>query len=92
MSVKTENGHGVKQSQASKNPADKSWLAYILINYRWVFVCFFLLPLSLVYDIYHLARSWIIFKLNSAPKKHDERVKFVQQQVILFSSYVQSGY
>ncbi|XP_046455631.1 delta(24)-sterol reductase-like [Daphnia pulex] len=81
MSRKTENGHGGQDSQTSKNPADKSWLAYILINYRWVFVCFFLLPLSLVYDIYHLARSWIIFKLNSAPKKHDERVKFVQKQV-----------
>lgn len=59
----------------------QSWLAYILINYRWVFVCFFLLPLSLIYDVYHLARSWVIFQLNSAPKKHDERVKYVQRQV-----------
>jgi delta24-sterol reductase len=82
MGGKTKNGHGgVEEANPSKNPADKSWLAYILINYRWVFVCFFLLPLSLIYDVYHLARSWIIFKLNSAPKKHDERVKFVQKQV-----------
>ncbi|KAK4014273.1 hypothetical protein OUZ56_026805 [Daphnia magna] len=81
MSNKTKNGHGVQEEIHNKNPAEKSWLAYILIHYRWVFVCFFLLPLSLVYDIYHLARSWVIFKLNSAPKKHDERVKFVQQQV-----------
>lgn len=71
----------VEQPNGGKNPAESSWVAYILINYRWVFVCFFLLPLSLVYDVYHLARSWIIFQLNSAPKKHDERVKFVQQQV-----------
>ena len=86
MSSKTKNGHHGVQQETSKNPADKSWLAYILINYRWVFVCFFLLPLSLVYDVYHLARSWIIFKLNSAPKKHDERVKFVQKQVCILVS------
>jgi hypothetical protein len=67
--------------QEGKSKATDSWVAYILINYRWVFVCFFLLPLSLVYDIYHLTRSWIVFQLNSAPKKHDERVRFVQQQV-----------
>lgn len=82
MSNKAKNG--VQETAQSKNPAEKSWLAYILIHYRWVFVCFFLLPLSLVYDIYHLARSWIIFKLNSAPQKHDERVKFVQQQVLVY--------
>ena len=69
--------------QEGKSKATDSWVAYILINYRWVFVCFFLLPLSLVYDIYHLTRSWIVFQLNSAPKKHDERVRFVQQQVIM---------
>ena len=80
MSIKTKNGSA--KSEGGKIQQDESWLAYILINYRWVFVCFFLLPISLVYDIYHLARSWIIFQLNSAPKKHDERVQYVQQQVM----------
>lgn len=74
-----ENGTAAESKAKSK--AEESWLAYILINYRWVFVCFFLLPISLVYDLFYLARSWIIFQLNSAPKKHDERVRRVQQQV-----------
>nr|XP_039255655.1 delta(24)-sterol reductase-like [Styela clava] len=56
-------------------------IEYILIHYRWVFVCFLLLPASFIFDIFMYTRSWIIFKLNSAPKMHDARVKDVQQQV-----------
>lgn len=56
-------------------------IEYILINYRWVFVCFFLLPASLLYEIYNYGRNWIIFKLNSAPKLHNRKVKNVQRQV-----------
>jgi predicted PilT family ATPase len=56
-------------------------IEYILINYRWVFVCFFLLPASLLYEIYNYGRNWIIVKLNSAPKLHDRKVKNVQKQV-----------
>lgn len=74
----TSNGSAAKHDRQS---AEQSWMAYIIINYRWVLVCFFLLPASLIYDLYHLARSWIVFQLNSAPKKHDERVRHVQQQV-----------
>ena len=65
----------------AKNPADESWTAYVIINYRWILVCLFLLPISLVYDLYYYARSWIIFKLNSAPTKHQERVQYIQKQV-----------
>jgi delta24-sterol reductase len=56
-------------------------IEYILTNYRWVFVCFFLLPASLLYDIYNYGRKWIIVKLNSAPKLHHRKVKNVQKQV-----------
>ncbi len=56
-------------------------LEYILIHYRWMFVCLFLMPISLIYDVGMLIRSWIIFKLNSAPDKHVEKVRKVQQQV-----------
>lgn len=56
-------------------------LEYLIIRYRWVFVCLFLLPLSVVYDVVMMVRSWLIFKLSSAPKKHDSKVKCVQQQV-----------
>ncbi|CAK4616770.1 hypothetical protein LEN26_007351 [Aphanomyces euteiches] len=66
-------------------PQTKSWLAYILINYRWVLVCFFLLPVSFLYDILFYLRSKVIFYLNSAPSKHKERVKQVQDQIIRWS-------
>lgn len=54
---------------------------YILINYRWIFVCLFLLPLSFIYDLLFYVRNWIIFKLTSAPKQHANKVKHVQKQV-----------
>ncbi|KAF2360095.1 FAD linked oxidase N-terminal [Trinorchestia longiramus] len=57
------------------------FVKYILIHYRWVFVVLFLLPLSAVYDVYYYARSWVIFKLNSAPKQHAKKVENVQNQV-----------
>lgn len=83
MSVeKMKNGsNGSVEATDNRKNVEQSWMAYIIINYRWVLVCFFLLPASLIYDLYHLARSWIVFHLNSAPKKHDERVRHVQQQV-----------
>ncbi|XP_069693049.1 delta(24)-sterol reductase-like [Periplaneta americana] len=56
-------------------------IEYIVINYRWVFVCFFLLPASLLYEIYNYGRNWIVVKLNSAPKLHDRKVRRVQKQV-----------
>ena len=56
-------------------------LEYVIIHYRWLFVIFFLMPISLVYDAYFYIRNWIVFRLNSAPHKHDEKVKDVQRQV-----------
>nr|XP_053640235.1 delta(24)-sterol reductase-like isoform X1 [Cherax quadricarinatus] len=61
--------------------ASTEWLEYILLHYRWVVVVFFLLPASLCFDVYYYTRSWIIFKLNSAPEHHEMRVKDVQRQV-----------
>lgn len=56
-------------------------MEYFLVHYRWVLVVFFLLPMSFFYDIYYYTRSWIIFKLSSAPREHNRRVKEVQKQV-----------
>ncbi|XP_064604727.1 delta(24)-sterol reductase-like [Liolophura sinensis] len=56
-------------------------LEYILMNYRWIFVCLFLLPVSVVYDVWYYLRNYIIFKLSSAPKRHDQKVQDVQRQV-----------
>ncbi|KAF7268520.1 hypothetical protein GWI33_018395 [Rhynchophorus ferrugineus] len=54
---------------------------YVLIHYRWVFVCLFLLPLSFLYDLWLYFRNWVVFQLISAPKQHDNKVKFVQKQI-----------
>lgn len=55
-------------------------LFWVLINNRWIFVLF-LLPISVVYNFYFYFRNWLVFKLNSAPNKHDEKVRNVQSQV-----------
>ncbi|XP_026883717.2 delta(24)-sterol reductase [Electrophorus electricus] len=56
-------------------------LDYVLVHQRWIFVCLFLLPLSVVFDVYYYVRAWVIFKMCSAPKLHAERVRAVQRQV-----------
>jgi hypothetical protein len=62
-------------------------LEYILIHYRWMFVMFFLMPLSVTYDLFFYVRNMIVFKLSSAPDKHDEKVKFVQRQASIVHLY-----
>ena len=48
---------------------------------RWLFAIF-LLPISFLYDIYWYLRSkWILFR-GSAADKHQEKVDFVQKQVL----------
>ncbi|KAJ8918729.1 hypothetical protein NQ315_015049 [Exocentrus adspersus] len=59
----------------------ESVVEYILIHYRWIFVCLFLLPASFVFDIWMYLRNWVVFKLSSAPKQHDNKVKRVQRQI-----------
>ena len=55
-------------------------LAFI-VSQRWLFALF-LLPISFFYDIYWYLRSkWILFR-GSAPEKHQEKVAYVQQQVL----------
>lgn len=61
-------------------------LDYVIVHQRWIFVCLFLLPLSVVYDVYYYVRAWLIFKMCSAPKLHDQRVRDIQRQVRWSSS------
>lgn len=53
----------------------------LLIDYRWIIVCFFLLPMSFIYNLWFYMRNAIIFHMNSAPKAHDQKVRKIQQQV-----------
>ena len=68
-------------TKINKMNASASYLEYILINYRWIFVCLFLLPVSVVYDAVMYLRMKVVFALSSAPKQHEKRVQQVQKQV-----------
>ena len=54
---------------------------YVLTHHRWVFVCFFLLPLSFVYEFYFYLRNRIVMQLHSAPTQHAKRVREIQENV-----------
>ncbi|CAB1324167.1 unnamed protein product, partial [Coregonus sp. 'balchen'] len=38
-------------------------LDYVIVHQRWIFVCLFLLPLSVIFDVYYYLRAWLIFKM-----------------------------
>lgn len=54
-------------------------LAFI-VRQPWLFAIF-LLPISFCYDVFWFLRSKVVLFLGSAPKKHKQRVEYVQQQV-----------
>ncbi|MBL0308528.1 MAG: FAD-binding oxidoreductase [Bacteroidetes bacterium] len=59
-----------------------SFFEYILTYHRGLFATIFLLPVSVVYSFYLNTRNRIVFLMHSAPAKHTERVKRVQQQMM----------
>ncbi|XP_039279750.1 delta(24)-sterol reductase isoform X2 [Nilaparvata lugens] len=64
---------------------------YILHHYRWIFVCFFLLPCSFLYDIYIILRNWICFWFKNASIEHNYKVHHVQKQTIAVEPSVNIG-
>lgn len=56
-------------------------LEAVLVHHRWVFVCLFLLPLSILFDVYYQLRAWAVRRLHSAPRLHAQRVRHIQGQV-----------
>lgn len=56
-------------------------LEAVLVHHRWVFVCLFLLPLSILFDVYYQLRAWAVWRLHSAPRQHAQRVRYIQAQV-----------
>ncbi|XP_028159708.1 delta(24)-sterol reductase-like isoform X2 [Ostrinia furnacalis] len=59
----------------------ESLAEYIVVEYRWVIVILALLPLSLAWKVWSTLRNYVVFKMNSAPKMHDKKVKSVQKQI-----------
>nr|CAI5844807.1 unnamed protein product [Callosobruchus analis] len=66
-------------------------LEYILVHYRWLFVCIFLLPVSFLFNIWLYCRNWIVFNLSSAPKQHEVKVRHVQKQIVKVEPLVTMG-
>lgn len=54
---------------------------YILTHYRGLFATLILLPVSALYNTYTSARNLIVFRLRSAPAKHEQRVQKVIRQI-----------
>lgn len=56
-------------------------LEHILTHYRGLFATLVLLPVSAFYSAYSTARNLIVFRLKSAPVKHEQRVQQVIRQI-----------
>ncbi|TXL18655.1 hypothetical protein BMR04_00530 [Methylococcaceae bacterium HT3] len=65
----------------ANNPNQDKIMLDFLIKYRGIFVVLFVLPASLLFKAYMGSRNRLVFWLNSAPEKHGDKVKKVQQQV-----------
>ncbi|XP_071850419.1 delta(24)-sterol reductase-like [Apostichopus japonicus] len=61
---------------------------HMMKHYRWIFVCLGLLPISLVYSAVLYLRNLLVFKLKSAPQRHQWRVDGVSQQI---KDWIKSG-
>lgn len=59
----------------------QTFLEILLVDYRWIIVCFFLLPMSFLYNLWFYLRNAYIFYMNSAPKAHEKKVQNIQKQV-----------
>jgi len=59
----------------------RSLVEYLLTHYRGIFATVFLLPISAVYSAFTTLRNRIVFLMQSAPAKHDERVAHVISQI-----------
>ena len=52
-----------------------------MVDHRSWFVVFFVIPISLVFDVLISVRTWLILKLNTAPAQHSTRIALIQEAV-----------
>lgn len=79
MDIPTINTHD--NGVAEKEFKPSGLFEYILTYHRGLFSTIFLLPMSVVYNSFQSLRNRLTFLMHSAPVKHAERVKEVQQQI-----------
>lgn len=65
----------------NSSKSNRSFLEIVLVDYRWIFVCFFLLPLSFLYNFFWFARNFVSIRLNSGAQNHEKKLKKIQEQV-----------
>ena len=63
-----------------KQPAGQMF-EYILTHHRGLFATLVLLPISCLYSSYVYLRNHILFRLRSAPSRHEQRVRDVIRQI-----------
>ncbi len=56
-------------------------LERLLVEQRWIFVCFFLMPVSVIFELFLKIRNWLVFYMRSAPLLHQQRVDKVIKEV-----------
>lgn len=59
----------------------KGFAADFATEHRGIFVTIFVLPISLLFDVFFTVRAWLVLKFYSAPKLHEQRVKGIQKQL-----------
>lgn len=62
----------------------KNTFADFATEHRGWFVLFFVLPFSLVFDVYFKIRAWIVMQLHSAPALHKQRLAEISKQIQTF--------
>ncbi|CAK1546684.1 unnamed protein product [Leptosia nina] len=54
---------------------------YLIVEYRWLLVVTVLMPLSFLWKVWSIVRNYVVFKLKTAPKAHERKVRDVQRQI-----------
>jgi delta24-sterol reductase len=67
--------------QPQRPRAEIDWLSEFLIRNRWLLVVPALLPLSFLFELIMGVRDFYVRTLRHAPKKHDARVRDIQDQI-----------
>jgi hypothetical protein len=64
-----------------RKPILNALLELSMSEHRWISVLLIVLPLGQLYNAFVYLRNKYVFWTKSAPKKHDERVRRLQEQI-----------
>ena len=81
MTVSSSNSRSGNTKLLPKQLDNLSAFERLLVDYRWLFVLVFLIPLSLLFNLYLHVRQAIVHYLMSAPHRHAEKVARIRDEV-----------